>query len=206
MIRTVVFLLSIIFAAQTWAAKPTRKMQKCERILVSDELQERVNDLARAVAETSGNLDRVLFKKKLMGEAFQVVAPDEDLAGFRPIVDGLIALVNEIRGLYTVRGADIEPKIQELTALVDTELNRVNLGIVESPTVRNPPERPYGPYPAYPRFRDEMDWQLLGSDSTPLAAKPQPEVAPAPAPEIPVQWPDHLPGGFRPDWPPRMPK
>ncbi len=188
--------------------QPPRRRPLCERILVSEPMQDRVSEVAVEIATLIGEMKLKTQVQETPGNQLRFAASDEQVKEFGQILGQLNYQVQQIRDSY--RGqtdAQIEPAVAALEALVKSELPKIKDGIA----LVTPP-----PPSAQPRrfMKRELfgqggpldgmeDWSASEIESyLHDAQKDQPPKTQQPPPPPPPlhDWPQV--GGFRPNWPP----
>lgn len=187
---------------------PPRKIPACEKILASEAVQAKVQDLAVMVAEVVGDLKLKLDLKTAEGSRLEFLASDAELERFGETLKSLTDRVAAIREGFKIGDDHVAPMIAELEAVAVRELAVIKAGLnlkaaAVVPTTRQPrrfmkrelfasgsPLEDYADWTA-----DEIESYLSGRENSDTEPK---RVSEPPPPT--VDW-SLFPGG--PDWPPR---
>ncbi len=122
MIRFVTIIALLVFSSLATAAphryQPPAKKAKCEKVLASDSLQERVHDLAIQVAEVAGQL-----KIKL-----DHAASNTQIKDFAEQIALMETAIQQIRQNFTVVATQ-DAAVESLKMMVDEYLPRITAGL-----------------------------------------------------------------------------
>jgi hypothetical protein len=185
----------LLFTTASHAARPSnppRKITKCERVLVTDTVQEKVHDKAIIIAELIGEI-------KLKSADAQTPA----FAQHAETLSELNALIEEIRANFTKSAITVEQLIAVLEHRMNMQLPPIRAALHGgTPDPQMPGQQPrrfmkreiFGSDPMLEDWSAPEIEHYLRTPHTPAASQNK---TPPPAPI--VAWPE----GHNPHWPPR---
>lgn len=218
MVRTVTIialLCSFTAAEAVPRYRPPHRTPKCEKVLVSDTMGQRVSDIAVQIAEQIGALKLKLELQQAPNSNLRFKASDEEVKAHSERLGQLELLIRAARANFTIQtDAQIEPSIVRLEALVKAELPKIIDGIQQVPMVDVTQPRRFmkreifgseGPLSQMESWSaGEIENYLRESDTQAGSASPSiSNAGPVLPPPLDTPfWDFPLPGGMRPGWPP----